>query len=207
MGAAGARPRQLRHVPADARLHCGEDPADKGSRSPPAALKPTRYRFLRLIKEAGKQDPELAYVSSNFITGHGIGKNQPRNKQMEAEFRKQEEVTPATGLVRRPLAGPERTSRVGSPPSRPRAALARSLLPAHGGPLLRWLCRDPGFRRGRGCRARRPRVLAFARVGLPALGRVRGDACEPGSRHPQSSCKPPCAVGFASPPSAFDECN
>ncbi|XP_007942714.1 endoribonuclease Dicer [Orycteropus afer afer] len=46
----------------------------------------------RLIKEAGKQDPELAYISSNFITGHGIGKNQPRNKQMEAEFRKQEEV-------------------------------------------------------------------------------------------------------------------
>uniref|UniRef100_G1NKJ0 ribonuclease III n=1 Tax=Meleagris gallopavo TaxID=9103 RepID=G1NKJ0_MELGA len=30
--------------------------------------------------------------SSNFITGHGIGKNQPRNKQMEVEFRKQEEV-------------------------------------------------------------------------------------------------------------------
>uniref|UniRef100_H3AIE1 ribonuclease III n=3 Tax=Latimeria TaxID=7896 RepID=H3AIE1_LATCH len=46
----------------------------------------------RLIKEAGKQDPELAYISSNFITGHGIGKNQPRNKQMELEFRKQEEV-------------------------------------------------------------------------------------------------------------------
>uniref|UniRef100_A0A3P8WMV3 ribonuclease III n=1 Tax=Cynoglossus semilaevis TaxID=244447 RepID=A0A3P8WMV3_CYNSE len=46
----------------------------------------------RLIKEAGKQDPELAYISSNFITGHSIGKNQPRNKQMEAEFRKQEEV-------------------------------------------------------------------------------------------------------------------
>ncbi|GCC37155.1 endoribonuclease Dicer isoform X1 [Chiloscyllium punctatum] len=46
----------------------------------------------RLIKEAGKQDPELSYVSSNFITGHGIGKNQPRNKQMEVEFRKQEEV-------------------------------------------------------------------------------------------------------------------
>ncbi|XP_053553479.1 endoribonuclease Dicer isoform X2 [Bombina bombina] len=46
----------------------------------------------RLIKEAGKQDPELAYISSNFITGHGIGKNQPRNKQMEVEFRKQEEV-------------------------------------------------------------------------------------------------------------------
>uniref|UniRef100_A0A8C5WGY4 ribonuclease III n=1 Tax=Leptobrachium leishanense TaxID=445787 RepID=A0A8C5WGY4_9ANUR len=46
----------------------------------------------RLIKEAGKQDPELAYISSNFITGHGIGKNQPRNKQMEMEFRKQEEV-------------------------------------------------------------------------------------------------------------------
>ncbi|CAH6850793.1 Dicer1 [Phodopus roborovskii] len=46
----------------------------------------------RLIKEAGKQDPELAYISSNFITGHGIGKNQPRSKQMEAEFRKQEEV-------------------------------------------------------------------------------------------------------------------
>ncbi|XP_028572674.2 endoribonuclease Dicer [Podarcis muralis] len=46
----------------------------------------------RLIKEAGKQDPELAYISSNFITGHGIGKNQPRSKQMEVEFRKQEEV-------------------------------------------------------------------------------------------------------------------
>lgn len=46
----------------------------------------------RLIKEAGKQDPELAYISSNFITGHGIGKSQPRNKQMEMEFRKQEEV-------------------------------------------------------------------------------------------------------------------
>ncbi|KAM8920949.1 endoribonuclease Dicer isoform 1-T1 [Pelodytes ibericus] len=46
----------------------------------------------RLIKEAGKQDPELAYISSNFITGHGIGKNHPRNKQMEMEFRKQEEV-------------------------------------------------------------------------------------------------------------------
>nr|XP_033809161.1 endoribonuclease Dicer [Geotrypetes seraphini] len=46
----------------------------------------------RLIKEIGKQDPELAYISSNFITGHGIGKNQPRNKQMEVEFRKQEEV-------------------------------------------------------------------------------------------------------------------
>ncbi|XP_057715844.1 endoribonuclease Dicer isoform X2 [Corythoichthys intestinalis] len=46
----------------------------------------------RLIKEAGKQDPELAYISNNFITGHSIGKNQPRNKQMEVEFRKQEEV-------------------------------------------------------------------------------------------------------------------
>uniref|UniRef100_A0A3B5LJX3 ribonuclease III n=1 Tax=Xiphophorus couchianus TaxID=32473 RepID=A0A3B5LJX3_9TELE len=46
---------------------------------------------LNLIKEAGKQDPELAYISSNFITGHSIGKNQPRNKQMEVEFRKQEE--------------------------------------------------------------------------------------------------------------------
>uniref|UniRef100_A0A8C0V7S5 ribonuclease III n=1 Tax=Cyanistes caeruleus TaxID=156563 RepID=A0A8C0V7S5_CYACU len=46
----------------------------------------------KLIKEAGKQDPELAYISSNFITGHGIGKNQPRSKQMEVEFRKQEEV-------------------------------------------------------------------------------------------------------------------
>uniref|UniRef100_A0A8C1FZ98 ribonuclease III n=1 Tax=Cyprinus carpio TaxID=7962 RepID=A0A8C1FZ98_CYPCA len=43
-------------------------------------------------QEAGKQDPELAYISSNFITGHSIGKNQPRNKQMEVEFRKQEEV-------------------------------------------------------------------------------------------------------------------
>lgn len=50
----------------------------------------------RLIKEAGKQDPELAYISSNFITGHGIGKNQPRNKQMEVEFRKQEEVMEVT---------------------------------------------------------------------------------------------------------------
>ncbi|XP_034432990.1 endoribonuclease Dicer isoform X1 [Hippoglossus hippoglossus] len=46
----------------------------------------------RLIKEAGKQDPDLAYISSNFITGQSIGKNQPRNKQMEVEFRKQEEV-------------------------------------------------------------------------------------------------------------------
>ncbi|XP_047466582.1 endoribonuclease Dicer [Mugil cephalus] len=46
----------------------------------------------RLIKEAGKADQELAYISSNFITGHSIGKNQPRNKQMEVEFRKQEEV-------------------------------------------------------------------------------------------------------------------
>ncbi|KAM9707756.1 endoribonuclease Dicer isoform 2-T2 [Menidia menidia] len=46
----------------------------------------------RLIKEAGKQDPDLAYISSNFITGHSIGKNQPRSKQMEVEFRKQEEV-------------------------------------------------------------------------------------------------------------------
>ncbi|XP_077415701.1 endoribonuclease Dicer isoform X2 [Vanacampus margaritifer] len=46
----------------------------------------------RLIKEAGKQDPELAYINNNFITGHTIGKNQPRNKQMEVEFRKQEEV-------------------------------------------------------------------------------------------------------------------
>lgn len=45
-----------------------------------------------LIKEAGKQDLELAYINSNFITGHSIGKNQPRNKQMEVEFRKQEEV-------------------------------------------------------------------------------------------------------------------
>lgn len=53
----------------------------------------------RLIKEAGKQDPELAYISSNFITGHGIGKNQPRNKQMEVEFRKQEEVTPAAPRI------------------------------------------------------------------------------------------------------------
>uniref|UniRef100_A0A3Q3EJC3 ribonuclease III n=1 Tax=Kryptolebias marmoratus TaxID=37003 RepID=A0A3Q3EJC3_KRYMA len=47
---------------------------------------------LNLIKEAGKQDLELAYINSNFITGHSIGKNQPRNKQMEVEFRKQEEV-------------------------------------------------------------------------------------------------------------------
>lgn len=47
---------------------------------------------FRLIKEAGKQDPELAYISSNFITGHSIGKYQLRNKQMEVEFRKQEEV-------------------------------------------------------------------------------------------------------------------
>uniref|UniRef100_H3CIQ1 ribonuclease III n=1 Tax=Tetraodon nigroviridis TaxID=99883 RepID=H3CIQ1_TETNG len=46
----------------------------------------------RLIKEAGEQDPELAYISSNFITGHSIGKYQLRNKQMEVEFRKQEEV-------------------------------------------------------------------------------------------------------------------
>ncbi|XP_061551419.1 endoribonuclease Dicer isoform X2 [Phycodurus eques] len=46
----------------------------------------------RLIKEAGKQDAELSYISNNFITGHSIGKNQPRNKQMEVEFRKQEEV-------------------------------------------------------------------------------------------------------------------
>lgn len=45
-----------------------------------------------MIKEAGKQDPELAYISSNFITGHSIGKYQLRNKQMEVEFRKQEEV-------------------------------------------------------------------------------------------------------------------
>uniref|UniRef100_A0A8C4GYC6 ribonuclease III n=1 Tax=Dicentrarchus labrax TaxID=13489 RepID=A0A8C4GYC6_DICLA len=45
-----------------------------------------------ISKQAGKQDPELAYISSNFITGHSIGKNQPRNKQMEVEFRKQEEV-------------------------------------------------------------------------------------------------------------------
>lgn len=50
------------------------------------------YLFFSLIKEAGKQDPELAYISSNFITGHSIGKNQLRNKQMEVEFRKQEEV-------------------------------------------------------------------------------------------------------------------
>lgn len=54
---------------------------------------------LRLIKEAGKQDPELAYISSNFITGHSIGKNQPRNKQMEVEFRKQEEVDDVTTSV------------------------------------------------------------------------------------------------------------
>lgn len=64
-----------------------------------------------MIKEAGKQDPELAYISSNFITGHGIGKNQPRNKQMEAEFRKQEEVTfaqitAATVLARDTHAAP-----------------------------------------------------------------------------------------------------
>lgn len=52
----------------------------------------------RLIKEAGKQDPELAYISSNFITGHSIGKNQPRNKQMEVEFRKQEEVSKCSTL-------------------------------------------------------------------------------------------------------------
>ena len=58
----------------------------------------SKYHFhdycpsVRLIKEAGKQDPELAYISSNFITGHSIGKNQPRNKQREVEFRKQEEV-------------------------------------------------------------------------------------------------------------------
>lgn len=52
----------------------------------------TLFLFSSLIKEAGKQDPELAYISSNFITGHSIGKNQARNKQMEVEFRKQEEV-------------------------------------------------------------------------------------------------------------------
>uniref|UniRef100_A0A8C4R0U4 ribonuclease III n=1 Tax=Eptatretus burgeri TaxID=7764 RepID=A0A8C4R0U4_EPTBU len=46
----------------------------------------------RLIKEVGKHEPELAYISSNFITGHGIGKNQLRNRHNEAEFRKQEEV-------------------------------------------------------------------------------------------------------------------
>lgn len=51
----------------------------------------------RLIKEAGKQDPELAYISSNFITGHSIGKYQLRNKQMEVEFRKQEEVQEHSG--------------------------------------------------------------------------------------------------------------
>lgn len=51
----------------------------------------------RLIKEAGKQDPELAYISSNFITGHSIGKYQLRNKQMEVEFRKQEEVREHSG--------------------------------------------------------------------------------------------------------------
>lgn len=53
----------------------------------------------RLIKEAGKQDPELAYISSNFITGHSIGKNHPRNKQMEVEFRKQEEVNLNTKII------------------------------------------------------------------------------------------------------------
>lgn len=57
-----------------------------------------------MIKEAGKQDPELAYISSNFITGHGIGKNQPRNKQMEAEFRKQEEVTHVKIMVQGPYS-------------------------------------------------------------------------------------------------------
>jgi len=55
--------------------------------------------YFSLIKEAGKQDPELAYISSNFITGHSIGKNQPRNKQMEVEFRKQEEVSVHTHPV------------------------------------------------------------------------------------------------------------
>lgn len=50
------------------------------------------FAVSSLIKEAGKQDPELAYISSNFITGHSIGKYQLRNKQMEVEFRKQEEV-------------------------------------------------------------------------------------------------------------------
>lgn len=55
-------------------------------------MQPVLFVCIRLIKEAGKQDPELAYISSNFITGHSIGKNQPRNKQMEVEFRKQEEV-------------------------------------------------------------------------------------------------------------------
>lgn len=62
-------------------------------------LTPHVSYILRLIKEAGKQDPELAYISSNFITGHGIGKNQPRSKQMEAEFRKQEEVTVTAVLL------------------------------------------------------------------------------------------------------------
>lgn len=55
--------------------------------------------LIRLIKEAGKQDPELAYISSNFITGHSIGKNQPRNKQMEVEFRKQEEVRASPSIT------------------------------------------------------------------------------------------------------------
>lgn len=59
--------------------------------------------FIRLIKEAGKQDPELAYISSNFITGHSIGKNQPRNKQMEVEFRKQEEVSALLHKTSQPL--------------------------------------------------------------------------------------------------------
>uniref|UniRef100_A0AAQ5YPE5 ribonuclease III n=1 Tax=Amphiprion ocellaris TaxID=80972 RepID=A0AAQ5YPE5_AMPOC len=59
----------------------------------PAAREDRDPTFIsNLIKEAGKQDPELAYISSNFITGHSIGKNQLRNKQMEVEFRKQEEV-------------------------------------------------------------------------------------------------------------------
>lgn len=39
----------------------------------------------------------MAYISSNFITGHSIGKYQLRNKQMEVEFRKQEEVQEHSG--------------------------------------------------------------------------------------------------------------
>ncbi|XP_075398675.1 endoribonuclease Dicer-like [Tenrec ecaudatus] len=52
----------------------------------------TAVALHRLIKEAGKQDPELAYISSNFITGHRIETDQPQDNQMEAEFRKREEV-------------------------------------------------------------------------------------------------------------------
>ncbi|XP_045154133.1 endoribonuclease Dicer-like [Echinops telfairi] len=52
----------------------------------------TAVALNRLIKEASKQDPELAYISSNFITGYSTETDQPQDNQMEAEFRKQEEV-------------------------------------------------------------------------------------------------------------------